>query len=156
MSTWRTISAIIGIGLVALYAGGANYWNRQDGWYQSLNQPPWQPPDFVFGLIWPYNFIVIGITLWVIASKASPALVATALSLFAISVVLALRWSYLFYEVHLLNAAAFSLLATAILTLPILAIAFSQSIKLGIALVPYQIWIFTASALAMSYAHNNN
>ena len=155
MNTWRTISAIIGVALVVIYAGGANYWNRQDGWYQSLNQPSWQPPGFVFGLIWPYNFIVIGIALWVIASKASPAMVAISLGLFAISVTFALRWSSLFYEVHDLKAATSSLLTTAILTLPLLIITFSQSIKVGIALIPYQIWIFTAAALGASYAQNN-
>ena len=155
MSTWRTISAVIGIAFVLVYAGGANYWNKQDGWYQSLNQPSWQPPSFIFGLIWPYNFIVIGIALWVIASKASPVVVASAVALFATSVVIALRWSYLFYEVHDFRGATISLFTTAILTIPFLAITFSQSIKVGIALIPYQIWIFTAAALNASYASNN-
>ena len=155
MSIGRTISAIIGIGFVLVYAGGANYWNKQDGWYQSLNQPSWQPPGFVFGLIWPYNFIVIGIALWVIASKASPVVVTSAVTLFAASVIIALRWSYLFYEVHDLRGATISLFTTAILTIPFLAITFAQSIKVGIALIPYQIWIFTAAALNANYAANN-
>jgi tryptophan-rich sensory protein len=155
MSIWRTISAVIGIGFVLVYAGGANYWNKQDGWYQSLNQPSWQPPGFVFGLIWPYNFIVIGIALWVIASKASPVVIASAVTLFAASVIIALRWSYLFYEVHDLRGATISLSMTAILTIPFLAITFTQSIKVGIALIPYQIWIFTAAALNANYAANN-
>jgi tryptophan-rich sensory protein len=155
MSIWRTISAVIGIGFVLIYASGANYWNKQDGWYQSLNQPSWQPPGFVFGLIWPYNFIVIGIAIWVIASKASPIVVASAVSLFAASVIIALRWSYLFYEVHDLRGATISLFTTAILTIPFLAITFTQSIKVGIALIPYQIWIFTAAALNANYAANN-
>ena len=155
MTIWRTVSAVIGIAFVLLYAGGANYWNKQDGWYQSLNQPSWQPPSFVFGLIWPYNFIVIGIALWVIASKASPTLVAAAVGLFAVSVIVALRWSYLFYEVHDLRGATISLFTTAVLTIPFLAITFSQSIKVGIALIPYQLWIFTAAALNANYAANN-
>ena len=155
MSLWRTFSAVIGIACVLVYAGGANYWNKQDGWYQSLNQPWWQPPSVVIGLIWPYNFIVIGIALYTIASKASPVVVAIALSLFAASVFTALRWSYLFYEVHDLQGAAFSLLVTAILTIPILAMTFSQSIKVGIALIPYQIWIFTVAVLGASYAKLN-
>ena len=70
MNLWRTAGAALGIGLVLLYAGGSNYWNRQDGWYQSLTQPSWQPPGFVFGLIWPYNFIVIGIALYTIATRS--------------------------------------------------------------------------------------
>mgnify|MGYP002630797134 FL=1 len=155
MSIWRTISVVIGIGFVLVYAGGANYWNKQDGWYQSLNQPSWQPPSFVFGLIWPYNFIVIGIALWVIASKASPIVVASAVTLFATGVIIALRWSFLFYEVHDLRGATISLFTTAILTIPFLAITFTQSIKVGIALIPYQIWIFTAAALNANYAANN-
>ena len=97
----------------------------------------------------------IGIALWVIASKASPVLVATSLGLFAVSVIVALRWSYLFYEVHDLRGATLSLFTTAILTIPFLAITFSQSIKVGLALIPYQIWIFTAAALNASYVKLN-
>ena len=155
MTPWRIVAAVTSIVFVLIYAGGANYWNRQPGWYQSLQQPSWQPPDFVFGIIWPYNFIVIGIALYTIASQAKPFLVATAIALFAISVIFALRWSYLFYEVHNLSGSASALLVTAILTLPILGITFAHSAKAGIALIPYQIWIFTAAALAHSYASSN-
>ena len=152
----KNLAAITGVGLVAIYVIGSGLWvNTGDNWYRNLNAPAWQPPDVIFGLIWPYNFIVLGIALWVIASKASPVLVATSLVLFAISVAFALRWSYLFYEVHDLKAATVSLFTTAILTIPLLAITFSQSIKVGIALIPYQIWIFTAAALNVSYASNN-
>ena len=155
MTPWRIASAVAGIALVLIYAGGANYWNRQDGWYQSLNQPSWQPPGFVFGIIWPYNFVVIGIALYTIASKASPLLVFLALSLFASSVFFALRWSYIFYFEHDFSAAAVSLLITTILTLPILAITFSVSWKLALAFIPYQIWIGVATALNYEYARIN-
>lgn len=155
MSIWRTISAVIGIAVVLIYAGGANYWNRDYGWYESLNRPAWQPPGFVFGIIWPYNFIVIGIALWVIASKAPPILVAISLSIFAVSVIFALRWSYLFYSVHDLRGAAAALVTTAVLTIPLLVITFTQSWKAGVALLPYQVWIFLAAALSSSYATMN-
>ena len=155
MNLWRTAGAALGIGLILLYAGGSNYWNRQDGWYQSLTQPSWQPPGFVFGLIWPYNFIVIGIALYTIATRSHPMLVAASLAIFAISVFFALRWSYLFYSQHDLHGAALSLAITAFLTLPITAITFSQSWKVGLALLPYQVWIFLAAALSSGYAKLN-
>lgn len=151
MTPWRVASAVLGIALVLIYAGGANYWNRQDGWYQSLQQPSWQPPGFVFGIIWPYNFVVIGIALWTIASHAKPTFVALAISLFAASVFFALRWSYLFYSEHNFSAATSSLLTTTVLTLPILFITFSTSWKLGLALLPYQIWLAIATALNYNY-----
>ena len=153
---FKLIAAAIGILFVFIYAFGSGIWvSSSPSWYASLNRPSWQPPSAIIGLIWPYNFIVIGIALYTIASKASPVVVAIALSLFAASVFTALRWSYLFYEVHDLQGAAFSLLVTAILTIPILAMTFSQSIKVGIALIPYQIWIFTVAALGASYAKLN-
>lgn len=155
MNLWRTVSAALGIGIVLIYAGGSNYWNRQDGWYQSLTQPSWQPPGFVFGLIWPYNFIVIGIAIYTIAMRAHPALVTAALAIFAVSVIFALRWSYLFYSVHDLKGAALSLVITALLTIPLSAITFTQSWKVGLALLPYQMWIFLAAGLASSYSKLN-
>lgn len=155
MAPWRIISIVLGIALVIIYAGGANYWNRDSGWYQALQQPSWQPPDFIFGLIWPYNFIVLGIAIYTVASRAHPAIVTALIALFGLSVLFALRWSYLFYSTHELAPAALALLLTAILTIPILGMTFTYSIKAGIALIPYQIWIFTAAALAFSYSANN-
>jgi tryptophan-rich sensory protein len=155
MTPWRIAAVAVGIILVLIYAGGANYWNQPDGWYQSLQKPSWQPPGYLFGIIWPYNFVVIGIALYTIASQAKPLFVAAALSLFAASVFFALRWSYLFYFQHDFSAAAKSLMATTILTLPILAIIFSVSWKVALAFIPYQIWIGIATALNYSYEKIN-
>jgi tryptophan-rich sensory protein len=155
MTPWRIASGIAGIAIVLIYAGGANYWNQPDGWYQSLQKPSWQPPGFVFGIIWPYNFLVLGIALYAIASHARPLLVAAALLLFASSVFFALRWSYLFYFEHNFSAATASLLATTLLTLPILVITFSTSWRIGLALLPYQIWIGVATALNYNYGAIN-
>ena len=64
--------AIIGIAILAAYVIGSGLWvNTGDNWYRNLNQPSWQPPDFIFGIIWPYNFIVLGIAAVTIAQKAS-------------------------------------------------------------------------------------
>ncbi|CAB4886365.1 unannotated protein [freshwater metagenome] len=155
MAPWRIASAIVGILLVLVYAFGANYWNRPDGWYQSLQKPSWQPPGFIFGIIWPYNFIVLGFALYIIASRANPLIVGASLAFAAISIASALRWSYVFYSKHDLHAAEISLLTTAIMTLPVLALAFTQSLKIGIALIPYQLWLFTAAAIAHNYVSNN-
>ena len=155
MTPWRIAAASVGIVMVLIYAGGANYWNQPDGWYQSLQKPAWQPPGFVFGIIWPYNFVVIGVALYTIAAQARPLLVALAISLFAASVFFALRWSYLFYFEHDFSAAGNSLLLTTILTLPILALIFSVSWKVALAFVPYQIWIGIATALNYEYEKIN-
>ena len=56
----RTVVGIIGTIIVAIYAIGSGRWVATDAqWYQSLPRPAWQPPGFVFGLIWPYNFAML-------------------------------------------------------------------------------------------------
>ena len=153
---FRGISALTGIALVVIYAVGSGIWvNASPGWYASLVRPPWQPPDFVFGLIWPYNFVVLGISAFTISRNLSRPLVITWLVIFALSIVAALLWSYLFYVPHNLTGASFALVTTAIMTIPLTAITFRFSVGYGLALLPYQIWVAIASSLAVGYAIKN-
>ena len=153
---FRTTAAIIGIALVVIYAVGSGIWvNSSPGWYTSLNRPSWQPPDFVFGLIWPYNFIVLGIAAVRISNSLTKSQVIVWLTAFAISIVFALSWEYHFYVPHQLQIAAISLALTAIFTLPMTYLTFKSSIALGFALIPYQLWVAIAASLAWGYYQNN-
>jgi translocator protein len=103
----KLVASSIGVALVLIYVVGSGLWvNTGDGWYRGLNQPSWQPPDFIFGIIWPYNFIVLGFAAVIVSSRLSTALVATYLTVFAISVACALTWAYQFYRPHNLEAAS--------------------------------------------------
>ena len=153
---FKTAAAAIGILLVLSYAIGSGVWvSNSPGWYASLNRPPWQPPDFVFGLIWPYNFIVLGVAAVRIAGTLPRGEVMVWLGCFAISVVAALSWAYHFYVPHNLSVATYSLAATAILTLPVLILTFRSSVGLGLSLVPYQLWVAIATTLAWGYSTRN-
>lgn len=153
---FKTVAAAIGILLVFIYAFGSGIWTSSSpGWYASLNRPPWQPPDFVFGLIWPYNFIILGISAVRISNTLSRNEVVVWLSCFALSVIAALSWAYNFYVPHNLQFAAFSLGATALLTLPLIILTFRASVALGFALLPYQIWVTVATTLAWGYFTRN-
>ncbi len=145
-----------GIFLVFAYAIGSGVWvSSSPGWYATLNLPSWQPPDFIFGIIWPYNFVVLGFAAYNVTQSLSRNLAITWIVLFAASVASALTWAYQFYVPHNLFTAATALVITAILTLPVLYITFKASILLGILLVPYQIWVIIASTLAWGYSTRN-
>jgi translocator protein len=153
---FRTVAAAIGILLVIVYAFGSGIWTSSSpGWYGTLNRPPWQPPDFVFGIIWPYNFIVLGVASYRISMALNRNETIFWLSCFALSVVAALSWAYNFYVPHNLQLAALSLGTTALLTLPMLFYTFRVSIALGFALLPYQIWVAIATTLAWGYYTRN-
>lgn len=152
----KTIAGFTGIGLVFVYAIGSGLWvNTGDGWYRNLNPAPWQPPDFIFGIIWPYNFIVLGIAAFVISQRTSITITLTYLTFFALSILCALTWAYQFYRPHNLSAAAISLAATVVLTIPMVVIAFRTSTPVALSLLPYQAWVATAAVLSYSYSRLN-
>ena len=154
--TFRSSASVIGIALVLLYVVGSGLWvNTGDSWYANLNRPSWQPPGFIFGLIWPYNFIVLGIAAVVVSQRASKPVVAIYLALFALSVVSALVWAYQFYRPHNLVAASIALMVTVLLTVPMTVTLFTVSVPVALAVVPYQVWVAVAATLSWRYSGLN-
>ena len=153
---FKFVATVIGIGLVLVYAFGSGIWvSSSPGWYASLNRPPWQPPSFVFGIIWPYNFIMLGVAAFNIAQSLTRAQTITWLLFFAASVTSALVWAYQFYVPHNLSIAAIALGIAALLTLPVLYLTFKASLLIGLLLVPYQVWVAIAATLAWGYSTRN-
>ena len=152
----KLIGATIGIAILAAYVIGSGLWvNTGDNWYRNLNQPSWQPPNFIFGIIWPYNFIVLGIAAVTIAEKAARANVVIYLAFFAFSVACALTWAYQFYRPHNLQLASVALIGTAVLTIPMVIVAFRTSTPIAVALLPYQVWVAIAASLSYQYSRLN-
>lgn len=149
----RNIVGILGTTIVAVYAIGAGRWVSTDAqWYQSLPRPAWQPPGFVFGIIWPYNFVMLIVATWIVASRLSNTSKLIWLISLTLSVIAALTWARLFYVPHSLLASAFALVLATLFTIPLLVIAFRASRLLGFAFLPYQLWIAIATSLAFAYA----
>lgn len=142
--------------MVVAYAVGAGRWVSTDaGWYRSLDRPPWQPPDMVFGLIWPYNFVMLVVAGWLVADRSPRAEQIAWLTCLGLSVIAALAWAWLFYVPHALMASGFALATAALLTVPLVAIAVRASLPVGAALVVYQCWLVAATSLAFGYASRN-
>jgi tryptophan-rich sensory protein len=152
----KSLLAATGIALVFVYVIGSGLWvNTGDNWYRSLNQPAWQPPDFIFGIIWPYNFIILGVAAVTIAQRASTTATLIYLGFFALSVICALTWAFQFYRPHNLHTASIALALTALLTIPMVIIALRTSIPMGLALLPYQVWVVIAANLSYTYSKLN-
>ncbi len=152
----KSLLSVIGVVILFVYVIGSGLWvNTGDNWYRSLNQPPWQPPDFIFGLIWPYNFVILGFASVAVANKLSTTNAIVYLSIFALSVAAALTWAYQFYRPHNLYAASIALAVVALLTLPMLYFIYQASVPLFFATTVYQVWVITATYLSYNYAKLN-
>lgn len=150
-------SGLVAAGVVVVvvaYAALATRWISADaGWYDGLTKPAWQPPDWVFGVAWPYNFLALGVAGVALALQHPGRPSAGWLAVFAVSVVFALGWAYLFYvPPHRLVAAAVSLGIAAALSWLLVAIAFRTQAWTGWVLLPYAVWMTVATSLSVGFA----
>jgi tryptophan-rich sensory protein len=153
---FKLIAAAIGILFVFIYAFGSGIWvSSSPGWYSTLNRPSWQPPSAFIGLIWPYNFAVLGIASYQVSRTLTRIENVTWLVFFGLSIAAALTWAYQFYVPHNFLYASLALTSAALLTLPILLLTFRASLVMGLLLVPYQIWVTIAASLAWGYLAKN-
>lgn len=153
---FKVVAAATGILLVVVYAFGSGIWvSSSPEWYSTLKRPPWQPPSSIFGIIWPYNFVVLGIASFQVSQSLTRIENIAWLVFFGLSIAAALTWAYQFYVRHNFTFATISLGLTALLTVPVLYLTFRASLLMGILLVPYQIWVTIASTLAWGYLTRN-
>ena len=153
---FKLIASAIGILFVFIYAFGSGIWvSSSPGWYSSLNRPSWQPPSALIGLIWPYNFTVLGIASYQVSRSLTRFENITWLVFFGLSIAAALTWAYQFYVPHNFLFASIALTSAALLTLPVLLLAFRASLAMGLLLVPYQIWVAIAASVAWGYLAKN-
>lgn len=153
---FKLIAAAIGIIFVFIYAFSSGIWvSSSPGWYASLNRPAWQPPSAVIGLIWPYNFTVLGVTSYQVSRSLNKFENITWLVFFGLSIAAALTWAYQFYVPHNFLYASIALTSAAVLTLPVLFLTFRATLTMGLLLVPYQIWVAIAASLAWGYLAKN-
>lgn len=156
MDMARLWGGVASTALVIGYAIGSGLWvTTGDSWYRSLDRPPWQPPDAVVGIIWPYNFAALIAAGIAVAGAGSPAMRTTWLAGLALSVLAALAWARLFSVSHALWPAAVALIAAAAITVPMLVAAWRARTWAGAILVPYNVWLALAASLSVGYALRN-
>jgi translocator protein len=135
------------------YAGLSRVWlDTSSDWYLALDKPWFQPPDVVFGIIWPLNYLALLVVGVLIALREPVRRAATMLVVFAVSVVCALGWSYLFSEERMPGASAVALVAAAVLTWLFVALAGRQRWWYAALLLVYAGWMSLASAISVGIA----
>ncbi|MBK8211229.1 MAG: tryptophan-rich sensory protein [Rhodospirillales bacterium] len=125
-------------------------------WYQNLQRPSWQPPDWLFPPAWTLIF-ALSATSGVLAWRAAPdaANRRRIVGAFAVNAVLNVLWSALFFS---LRRPDWALIEVALLWLSIvLLIVVTGRVSRAAAwlLLPYLVWVSFASALNYAVVHLN-
>lgn len=127
-------------------------------WYESLNRPAWTPPSWVFGPVWTLLYLLMGIAAWRVwvTGGFGDRRTRVALVLFLAHLVLNAAWTWLFFGLHLLTAAAVEIVVLWAVIL-VLAIRFWRLDRpAGVLLVPYLLWVTYAVTLSIGFAAMNS
>lgn len=152
MTLGQVVIALGVLVVVVAYAALAVRWTssgRQS--YASLRRPSWQPPDAVFGVVWPLSFLTLAVAGVGVAAEGPPrdALVWTLL--LAASVAMALGWAHEFYVAQRLSRAAVLLAGASVLTWGLVAVTVDLVPWAGWLITPYAVWLSLATTLAFGY-----
>lgn len=125
-------------------------------WYQALEKPPWQPPDWLFGPVWTVIYALTALAAveaWVKAPTGWPR--SRIVAFFSLNAVLNLLWSQLFFGLRRPDWALVEvgLLWASIIVLMLVVRPYStRAVWL---LVPYLLWVSFAAFLNVAIVRLN-
>ena len=115
-------------------------------WYMELQKPPWTPPNWLFAPVWTLLYIGIAVAGWLVW-RARNSASSTALTLWAIQLVLNGLWSWLFFGLRRPDLAFADIVALLIIICCFMATSAKISRLAAWLFVPYALWVGFASSL---------
>jgi translocator protein len=116
-------------------------------WYQTIEKSALTPPGWVFPIVWPALYLMMGFALWRYLETAPRRDRTAGISLFGMQLVLNGLWSFLFFGLHRPGTA---LVEIGLLWLAIVAVivVFQRHSRGAAALLaPYLAWVSFAAFL---------
>ncbi len=150
LNKWLSLTFCIGICLVVQAIASMLTVVSVNDWYQTLEKPSWTPPGWVFGPVWTYLYLSMGVAVWLVWEQRESQNIKPALILFGVQLILNALWSGLFFAMQNIGAAFIeivflwgSILLTMILFWKIQRIA-------GWLFIPYLLWVSYAASLTFA------
>lgn len=146
----NAIKLIIAVAIPLIVGGLSGFFTVTgvESWFQTINKPTWNPPNWIFGPVWTTLYAMMGVALFLVwKSETSVVLKKTAIILFATQLVLNFFWSFIFFNQHQMGWALVEIIALWIFIL-LTIFAFANVSKLAAwLLVPYISWVSFAAIL---------
>lgn len=141
------INAITLVLLTLIVGSLASTNTGTDTWYLGLVKSNLNPPGYVFGIVWPILYLLMGITIWRTYSIIK--------NLFYVQLFLNAIWSWLFFSFHLPLIALLDIWLLIFINLKILLLISKEDKLAAFLFAPYIMWLFFASYLNLYIVINN-
>ena len=134
--------------ILALLIGGLASSNTADDiWYQNLNKSPLNPPGFVFGIVWPFLYMLMSISAYRTFDQTK--------NLFFIQLFFNALWSWLFFAFQLPMIALLNIWLLIYLNIKVNIRMFIEDKLSSFLYIPYVLWLLFASYLNLFIVINN-
>jgi len=147
--SWRKKALVCVVAIELL--GGLSGWLSQSGygnaWFDALQKPSFMPPGWLFGVVWPILYALLGISLALILAEPPSDRRKLGLSLFFVQLAMNFTWSPIFFAGHDITLAKYVIVLMTIVA----AAAAGQFYRLrktaGLLMIPYLGWLIFATVL---------
>ena len=139
-----TIPAIVLVGSLMGYLSNSGF---ENGWYAGLRKPSFQPPGWMFGVVWTILYTLLGLALALVLREPPSKRRRDALWLFGGQLALNFAWSPIFFGLQMIEIALVVLIAMLVLALA--AARYFRGLRhvSGWLMLPYLLWLCLAVAL---------
>jgi tryptophan-rich sensory protein len=147
-----TVPLIVVIGSAMGYLSNSGY---QNNWFAILVKPALTPPGWVFGVVWPILYTMLGLAIAMVLNARRARGRGIAITLFSLHMLLNFAWSPVFFRLHQVWPA-FWIIAAMLVSAIVVTVLFARIRKAAAwLLVPYMVWLGFAAMLNLSIARDN-
>ena len=138
------VPAVVLAGLASGVLGGSA---ASGAWFAGLAKPAINPPSYLFGIVWPILYVMMGLALTLVVTARGAPGRGAAIAAFVVQLALNLAWSPLFFGAHQVTAALWLLFAIDLAVIATIVLFWKVRPPAAWLLVPYLAWILFATAL---------
>jgi len=121
------------------------------GWYASLNQPSFNPPNWIFGPVWTTLYAIMGISLFLIWKLPSSKERNLAILAFVAQLLLNFCWSFFFFYFKMIGVALVDIVVLWVMIVVMLLRFHKLNPLAAFINIPYLLWVTFATALNAAY-----
>ncbi|QSB52033.1 TspO/MBR family protein [Leuconostoc falkenbergense] len=152
---WQHVALLVGMVVVVEAIGGLSALLAGDikQIYNQLVQPPLSPPDFVFGIVWPILYLLIGVAAYLLlVSQHHAAAKKTNLLLFGLQLFVNFIWSIVFFGGNFYWIGVPIILVLDALVIACIVFFRRNQLWASYLMYPYLAWIMFATYLTIAVA----
>lgn len=117
--------------------------------YSQVNQPPLAPPSWIFSVVWPVLYILMGVSsaLVYVNRSRDPEAASSALKIYAVNLIFNFLWSIVFFNFRAFLFAYIWLMILWVIIIVMIARFRKVSPLAAWLQIPYLLWVTFASYL---------